>query len=262
MRSGTLLILIMLCAPAGPETRPAGGDIDGTWEWKGHADIVGGRTGRILEIAPGDAPANKLVAITRVRHHPDRQTEPEAARFGPFEARVEENTLILKHPVGPARYSFTMEGDTLTLPAFVRKCDKEILIEASHMLDLDVRSRDGETPPLTVREWRWVFSAAPESAERGTGHFGMKATPDPLKVSTTFDFEWEWREDHLGRRRIMIWRKGDGGTLVESGGFLLGETGKLEWYSSGEDRVGPFDTARSYVPADRSTTRPAVESQP
>jgi hypothetical protein len=263
MQNGILLLLVMLCASAGPATRPTDNNIDGTWKSKGMMDIMGGSTDRQLEIAPADKPAAKTVTMTRVENprFRDRREEPKAVRFGPFDARIEERTLIVSHPAGPARYSFTSDGETLSLPGFVRKGHKEIFIEATELLDLDVRSDIGKPPPLTVYEWRWVFSAAPESAERGTGHFTAKATPDPLKFSTAFDFEWEWREDRVGRR-IMIWRKDASGKLAESGGFLVGKTGAMRWYSSGGDRVGTSGIERGYVRAEGPTSGPTTRPKP
>jgi hypothetical protein len=261
MRNSILLFLVVLCVSAAPATRPAGDDIDGTWKSQGMINILGESTDRILEIGPADKPAAKLVTMTRVQNprFEERQLQPKPIRFGPFEAQVKENTLVVRHPAGFARYSFTIDGGTLNLPAFVRNGDREIFIEASRILDVDDRTVN--QPPLVVQEWRWTFSAAPESAKRGTGHFTTKQTPDPGKFSTAFDFEWEWRDDLAGRR-IVILRKNDGGNWAESGAFLVGKNGDMRWYSSGGEREGPREVARSYVRVDRPTTGPAVRPQP
>jgi hypothetical protein len=143
-----------------------------------------------------------------------------------------------------ARYSFEFDGTTLNLPAFVRDSDKEISIETSEIIDLEAQRLLGR-PPLTVHKWRWTFLVEPESAPRGTGHFASKVAPDPSKFSTEFDFDWEWREDRVGRRMVM-WRRNEKGNITESGGFLVSQTGEMQYYSSGEDRVGPFDITCSY----------------
>jgi len=251
-----LLIVAATCISAGPATRESA-NIDGAWESKGVINIRGERTDRTLTVSPTALPAIKSVTMALVRHQTfeQRTEEPQTIAFGPFDAICEQNTLIVKHPSGLARYSFRIDGRILRLPAFVRESDTAISIEASEIVDVRNHARNPPQPPLSVYKWRWTFSVAPETAERGTGHFTVQATPDSLKFSTEFEFKWEWSNDRA-ERRILILRKSDRGNFGESGGFIRSKSGDLEFYSSGGDRDGPSGIACSYVRVAPPTSGP------
>jgi hypothetical protein len=242
---------------AGPATRPSAA-VDGTWESKGSVDIVGASTDRILKIAPTTQPNVKLLTIAIVRNprFDARFKESKTTTFGPFEAKIADGVLIARYPAGVAEYSYVIDGDVMHLPAFARNTDTEISIETSENDGFDFQRDHANPGALIIYKWQWTFSVAPESAERGVGHFVARAIPDPLQFSTEFDFKWEWRDDGIGRR-FIIWRKNERGDFTENGGFLWGKS-SARYYSSGGERVGPSGVARSYVRVGSPTTGPAT----
>ena len=260
IRLFSLPCLAVLCLPICTAMPPAPDNIDGSWTSKGRPDILLRTTDRLLEIVSADTPTQKTVTITVVRNPGmgAQHKNPETTRFGPFKARVEPNTLILDHPSGQVRYSFSIKGDALTVPAFVRKGDREIFLEKAAVLDWDSQiDADNVRPPLTVVSWRWVFSVAPESAERGAGHFTETRVPDLTKRSRAFDFEWHW-EDHRTKKHLVILSKEAAGEGVDVGYFYWDDSGSIVWIQR-ECCVGPAPhrAGRDYI---RSGAAPATGS--